>query len=266
MYSGRTGRPLKGHVAIGPSHEHRLRQMVKDKIATRETGPVTPLCGQPVEGRSRYGGLRVGEMERDCLIAHGASAVILDRMLEQSDDSIGAVCKQCGLLAIANKARMPHASVESTGAMCVNCGTGEHVRSVRFPKAWKVIMQEMLSMNVRPSLVLEDDASIDYGASASVGVNVSHSGQVRIPLVLHNQSSSKSGGAGIGAGTGAGVGNRTPAAAGERDDAPGDWGSAIPAARAAQEGVAYVAVADASRIRAASDLYADVVDRASRRS
>lgn len=183
LYSGRTGEPLKGYVAIGPSHEHRLRQMVKDKIATRETGPVTPLCGQPVEGRSRYGGLRVGEMERDCLIAHGASAVILDRMMEQSDDSIGAVCKKCGLLAIANRARMPHASVETSGPWCLNCETGEHVRTVRFPKAWKVLMQEMMSMNVRPSLVLEDDNTIDYGSSASVGLRISAEAQVRVPLL-----------------------------------------------------------------------------------
>lgn len=188
MYSGRTGKPLRGYVAIGPSHEHRLRQMVKDKIATRETGPVTPLCGQPVEGRSRYGGLRVGEMERDCLIAHGASAVILDRMMEQSDDSMGAVCKKCGLLAIANRARMPHASVESTGPWCLNCDTGDHVRTVRFPKAWKVLMQEMISMNVRPSLVLEDDATIDYGSAVSVGIPVRDEAQVRIPLIRKDTS------------------------------------------------------------------------------
>lgn len=182
LFSGKTGKPLRGFVAIGPSYEHRLRQMVQDKFATRETGPVTPLCGQPVEGRSRRGGLRVGEMERDCLIAHGASAVILDRLLEQSDDSIGAVCKKCGLLALGSRARMAHASVESTGPICFNCNTGEHVRSVRFPKAWKVLMQEMMSMNICPRLELEDDDTIDYGCAASVGLRVPDSGQVRIPL------------------------------------------------------------------------------------
>lgn len=259
MYSGRTGKPLRGYVAIGPSHEHRLRQMVKDKIATRETGPVTPLCGQPVEGRSRYGGLRVGEMERDCLIAHGASAVILDRMLEQSDDSIGAVCKKCGLLAIANKARMPHASVENTGAMCVNCNTGEHVRSVRFPKAWKVLMQEMLSMNVRPSLVLEDDPQIDYGSAASVGIQVCEEGQVRVPLIVRKKIDGSANAAASG-----GLADSTPG------DAPlssvhgeaNAWGSAIPdsARSASADHEEYEAVVDKAHIQAARQVYQDVLN------
>jgi len=182
LYSGRTGKPLRGTVFLAPSHEHRLRQMAVDKLATRETGPVTPLCEQPIEGRSRHGGLRCGEMERDCLLGHGAAAVCLDRLLEQSDDSIGYVCKQCGLLAVGERARLPHASVESTGPMCLNCKTGDEVRSVRFPKAWKVLMQEMISMGVRPSLELEDNPTIDYGNSASVGLQIPESGQVRIPL------------------------------------------------------------------------------------
>jgi len=262
MYSGRTGRPLRGYVAMGPSHEHRLRQMVKDKIATRETGPVTPLNGQAVEGRSRYGGLRVGEMERDCLIAHGASAVILDRLLEQSDDSIGAVCKKCGLLAISSRARMPHASVESSGPMCLNCGTGEHVRSVRFPKAWKVLMQEMMSMNVRPSLVLEDDASIDYGSSASVGLQVPPSGEVRVPLIRRGTASTVAPAAGAGHSRSAraagaavpsrGAGGAAAAAAAGRDERDDGgcgegWGRAIPPPGAET----FEAVAEATRINEA---------------
>lgn len=101
MYSGIFGVPLQCDIFIGVVYYQRLRHLVKDKSQARSTGPVDMLTQQPVKGRKKHGGIRLGEMERDALLAHGVSFILHDRLLICSDISEGYVCKHCGSILSA---------------------------------------------------------------------------------------------------------------------------------------------------------------------
>jgi hypothetical protein len=107
---------------------------------SRATGPLVMLTRQPAEGRARDGGLRFGEMERDVMIAHGASAFLKERMMEASDNFEVHVCKDCGLIGVANRARNIW--------LCKSCGNTTEFSQVRIPYAYKLFLQELESMNI----------------------------------------------------------------------------------------------------------------------
>lgn len=96
LYSGITGKEFAADIFLGVVHYQRLRHMVNDKFQVRTTGPVNSLTGQPVKGRAKGGGIRVGEMERDSLIAHGAAFILQDRLMNCSDTQRAWICRTCG--------------------------------------------------------------------------------------------------------------------------------------------------------------------------
>ena len=156
LFNGWTGEPLATEVCIGAVHYQRLRHCVVDKVHARSRGPVQLITRQPVEGRSRGGGLRVGEMERDCMLAHGASAVILDRLFKQSDEFEAFVCRQCGLFGehIADDVSV---CVQSR-LFCRGCRLEgpENLAKVHLPYSMKLLAQEVGGMNIAMRFKIEE--------------------------------------------------------------------------------------------------------------
>lgn len=140
MYSGFTGRKLEAQVFVGPTYYQRLKHMVEDKIHARARGPVQIMTRQPVEGRSREGGLRFGEMERDCIISHGASSFLKERLFDVSDPYSLSVCELCGLFAVST----PEVSE------CRGCKNRTKITNVDVPYAFKLLVQELMAMNITP--------------------------------------------------------------------------------------------------------------------
>lgn len=157
MYNGQTGEMMEALIFIGPCRYMRLKHMVSDKVHARCTGPRQILTHQPVEGRSREGGLRFGEMERDMIISHGAAAVLQDRLLNNSDYYETVVCEQCGQFAEPAPPRPRHHRRllgDEAKAYCRRCKSGDHVRRVVMPYAFKVLIQDMEAFHMRMKMEL----------------------------------------------------------------------------------------------------------------
>jgi DNA-directed RNA polymerase II subunit RPB2 len=150
MYCGITGRKMKAQIFIGPTYYTRLKHLVDDKVHSRARGPRQSLTRQPPEGRARDGGLKIGEMEKDAMVAHGLGQFLKERMMETSDIYTVYVCDKCGMLAqkMLNKdvwyCNLPE---------CRNSS----ISKVNMPYAFKLFLQELMSINILPKISIEKD-------------------------------------------------------------------------------------------------------------
>ena len=147
LYNGFTGRKINAQIFFGPTYYQRLKHMVDDKIHSRGRGPLQGLVRQPMEGRSRDGGLRFGEMERDCMIAHGAAQFLRERLYEVSDPYRLHVCDICGMMAIAK--------VAQSAFECKTCSNKTKISQVQIPYACKLLFQELMAMQIAPRLMTD---------------------------------------------------------------------------------------------------------------
>jgi DNA-directed RNA polymerase beta subunit len=147
MYNGLTGEQIEYSVFMGPAFYQRLKHMVNDKAHSRAIGPMVNLTRQPAEGRSRDGGLRFGEMERDAVASHGATRFMRGRMYDSSDKYSVFVCKKCGHIASYNdKMHIHH---------CRMCDNRADFSYVEIPYACKLLFQELNTMNVAPRIITD---------------------------------------------------------------------------------------------------------------
>ena len=147
MYNGLTGEQLKMNIFIGPAFYQRLKHMVNDKQHSRSIGPMVNLTRQPAEGRARDGGLRFGEMERDCMVSHGASRFTKGRIYDASDAYSVFICNKCGLIARYNNKQKIH--------YCNTCENRTDFKYVEIPYSCKLMFQELLTMNIAPRIMCE---------------------------------------------------------------------------------------------------------------
>jgi len=140
MYNALTGEQVECSVFIGPVFYQRLKHMVNDKTHSRSIGPMVNLTRQPAEGRSRDGGLRFGEMEKDACVSHGASRFTKERLYDVSDKYEVNICRKCGLVASYNDALHIH--------HCKTCNNRTDFARVKLPYSCKLMMQELTTMNV----------------------------------------------------------------------------------------------------------------------
>lgn len=154
MSCGFTGKLLNYRIFIGPTFYQRLKHMVLDKISCRSTGPVTNLTHQPLEGRQRYGGMRIGEMERDTFIAHGAAAVLRDRLMFSSDATEFIACVNCGqIIWHADQNKMS----SENPPKCSVCGEQAQFAQITMPFVCKLLLQEIQAMGIMPKLQIETE-------------------------------------------------------------------------------------------------------------
>jgi DNA-directed RNA polymerase II subunit RPB2 len=158
LYCGMTGKKILSKIFIGPTFYLRLKHMVQDKIHSRATGPRQRLTRQPPEGRARDGGLRFGEMERDAMISHGCSLFLKERLVDNSDIYTCYVCSKCGLIASKK--------LDKDIYICRACSklpeyqdNVPYANKVVMPYAFKLLVQELMAINILPRIQVKDDYS-----------------------------------------------------------------------------------------------------------
>ena len=139
-----TGEQLTARIFVGNMYYQKLRHMVANKLHARARGPIQLLTRQPTEGRAKEGGLRLGEMEKDTFVAHGASLLLKERF--DSDKTIVPVCESCGIIAIYDSYKDKR--------YCPVCGDNVEVNDVEISYAFKLILDEFKSLCIYPKLNL----------------------------------------------------------------------------------------------------------------
>ena len=147
LYSGFNGEQLHTSIFMGPTYYQKLKHMSSDKIHSRSGGPVVSMTRQPSEGRSSHGGLRFGEMERDCMIAHGASSFLKERLMDVSDKYSVYICNQCGLIASADTKKQMYC--------CKKCDNYGDFYKCNIPYSCKLLFQELQCMSIYPRIMLK---------------------------------------------------------------------------------------------------------------
>ncbi|TXG65982.1 hypothetical protein EZV62_007257 [Acer yangbiense] len=147
VYNGCTGEMVRSLIFMGPTFYKRLVHMVEDKVKFRNTGPVHPLTQQPVVDRKRFGGIKFDEMERNCLIAHGASANLNECLFTLSDSSQVLVCRKCKNVASVIQCSVGNGR-KVRGPYCCLCETGGDIVKGDVPHGAKLLCQELFSMGI----------------------------------------------------------------------------------------------------------------------
>ena len=147
LYNGFTGRQMETSIFMGPCFYQRLRHCSADKMHSRSSGPLVMLTRQPAEGRAREGGLRFGEMERDCVAAHGISEFTKERFMECSDLFRCWSCQDCGLIAVVN----PKEGIWN----CKGCGNTTNFSAIEIPYAYKLLLQELETMCISSRIITQ---------------------------------------------------------------------------------------------------------------
>jgi DNA-directed RNA polymerase II subunit RPB2 len=169
LMNGMTGQQMESEIFIGPTYYLRLKHMVKDKINYRATGPRTQMTRQTLGGRAKDGGLRIGEMERDGVIAHGMSYFLQESMLTRGDDYYMAICNKTGSIAIYNEKRDIYLSPQADGPLLFNHSLdgnfmienkskhGKDFSIVRVPYCFKLLLQELKTMNISMKIITDEN-------------------------------------------------------------------------------------------------------------
>ena len=145
FYNGRTGEKMQARIFVGNMYYLRLKHMVANKIHSRARGPIQLLTRQPTEGRAKEGGLRLGEMEKDTFVAHGASLLLKERF--DSDRTVVPICESCGLVAIKDEYK--------NKLYCSMCGEDTEINYIEMSYAFKLLLDELKSLGVYPKTVLK---------------------------------------------------------------------------------------------------------------
>jgi DNA-directed RNA polymerase subunit B' len=145
MYNGQTGEQLPARIYVGNMYYLKLKHMVSNKLHSRARGPIQLLTRQPTEGRAKEGGLRLGEMEKDTFVAHGASLLLKERF--DSDRTLVPVCESCGIIAIFNEFK--------NKTYCPICGENVEISNVEISYAFKLMLDEFKSLGIYPRMMLE---------------------------------------------------------------------------------------------------------------
>ncbi|OVA01980.1 DNA-directed RNA polymerase [Macleaya cordata] len=147
VYNGQNGEMMRSLIFMGPTFYQRLIHMAEDKVKFRNTGPVHPLTRQPVADRKRFGGVKFGEMERDCLLAHGAAANLHERLFTLSDFSQMHICHKCHNISNVIQRSVPGGG-KIRGPYCRFCESAENIVKVNVPYGAKLLCQELFSMGI----------------------------------------------------------------------------------------------------------------------